>query len=78
MRALQGGGAMRRTRLGKIVGSQPKLGDTWYVAPDRMGKGGWEVVAPSGASMSSHATRAEADAECAREQREWDNDRGTG
>ncbi len=61
----------RRTRLGKVVGSYraPLEGFTysrWDSSPT------WYVLAPSGARLTAHETMAEAAAEAARRQAEWE------
>lgn len=59
---------MRRTRLGKIVGSyRPPLEAFTYWRQD----GAWTVVAPSGARIETHATEARARASAERHNREW-------
>lgn len=49
----------RRTRLGKIVGSQPNHGNQWYTQP-ASDMSEWYVVAPSGAKMETYPTSAAA------------------
>lgn len=62
---------VRRTSDGRKLGYLRS--DRFYVSPgtSMTGEDGWRVYAPSGAWLTWHPTRAQADAEREREQAGW-------